>query len=78
MARCCQIVLGEMDLGLYDGELVAEVSELVVLSTVALQLGGGIPVVEVGDGAAEGMEGWGWSDEEGLEPTRERLGDVRR
>jgi hypothetical protein len=77
MARCCQIVLGEMDLSLYDGELVAEVSESVVLSTVALQFGGGVPIVEVGDGAAEGMEGWGRSDEKGLEPARERLGDVR-
>ena len=77
MARCRQIVLGEMDLSLYDGELVAEVSESVVLSTVALQFGGGIPVVEVGDGAVEGMEGWGRSDEEGLEPAREWLGDVR-
>jgi hypothetical protein len=77
MARCCQIVFGEMDLSLYDGELVAEVSESVVLSTVALQFGRGIPVVEVGHGAAEGMEGWGRTDEEGLEPAREWLGDVR-
>jgi hypothetical protein len=77
MARCRQIVLGEMDLSLYDGELVAEVSESVILSTVALQFSGGIPVVEVGDGAVEGMEGWGRSDEEGLEPAREWLSDVR-
>jgi hypothetical protein len=77
MARRCQVVFSEMNLGLYDGEFVAEVSETVVLSTVALQFGGGVPVVEVGDGAAEGMEGWGWPDEEGLEPTRERLSDVR-
>ena len=77
MTRCRQIVLGEMDLSLYDGELVAEVSESVVLSTVALQFGGGVPVVEVGDGAAEGMEGGGWPNEEGLEPTREWLGNIR-
>ena len=77
MARCCQIVFGEMDFSLYDGELVAEVSESVVLSTVTLQFGGGIPVVEVGDGAAEGMEGGGRPDEEGLEPAREWLGDIR-
>jgi hypothetical protein len=76
MARCCQIVFGEMDLSLNDGELIAEVSESVVLSTVTLQFGGGIPVVEVGDGAAEGMEGWGRSDKEGLEPARECLGDL--
>jgi hypothetical protein len=77
MARCCQIVFGEMDLSLYDGEFVTEMSELVVLSTVTLQFGGGIPVVKVGDGTAEGMEGWGRPDEEGLEPAGEWLGDVR-
>jgi hypothetical protein len=77
MARCCQIVLGEMNLGLYNGEFVSEVSESVVLPTIALQFGGGVPVVEVGDGAAEGVEGWGWPDKEGLEPTRKWLGDIR-
>jgi hypothetical protein len=77
MARCCQIVLSEMDLSLDNGELIAEVSESVVLSTVALQFGGGIPVVEVGDGAAEGVERWGWPNEEGLEPARKWLGDIR-
>ena len=73
----CEVIFSKMHLGLDDGELVAEVSESVVLSTAALQFGGGIPVVEVGDGAAEGMEGWGRTDEEGLEPAREWLGDVR-
>jgi hypothetical protein len=63
MARCCQIVLNEVDLGLHKRELVAEVSEAVILSAEALQLGGGIPVVEVGDGAAEGVEGRGRSAE---------------
>jgi hypothetical protein len=77
MARCCQIVLGEMDLSLYDGELVAKVSESVVLSSVALQLSGGVPVVEIGDGAAEGVKGRGRPDEEGLEPARKWLGDIR-
>jgi hypothetical protein len=78
ITRCRQIVFGEMDLSLYDGELVAKVSESIILSTVALQFGGGIPVVKVGDGAAESVKGRGWSDEEGLEPAREWLGDVRR
>jgi hypothetical protein len=77
MARCCQIILGEMDLSLYDGELITEVSESVVLLTVALQFGGGVPVVEVGDGATKGVKGWGWPDEESLEPAREWLGDIR-
>src|SRR5580693_4586045 len=60
MACCRQIVFDEVNFGLYERELVAEVSEAVVLSPVALQLGGGIPVIEVGDGAAEGVEGRGW------------------
>jgi hypothetical protein len=77
MVRCCQIVLGEMDLSLYNGEFIAEVSESVVLSSVALQFSGGVPVVEVGDGASEGMEGRSWPDEEGLEPAWEWLGDIR-
>jgi hypothetical protein len=59
VARRRQIVLNEMDFGLYECEFVAEVSEAVVLSPVALQLGGGVPVVEVGDGAAEGVESRG-------------------
>jgi hypothetical protein len=77
MARCRQVIFGEMNLGLYDGELVAEVSEPVVLLLVMLQFGGGVPVVEVGDSAAEGVKGWGWPDEESLEPTGKWLGDVR-
>jgi hypothetical protein len=77
MTRCRQIVFGEMNLGLYDGELVAEVLETVVLSSVALQFGGGVPVVEVGDGTVEGMEGWGWPAEESLEPAGKWLGDIR-
>jgi hypothetical protein len=77
MARCRQIVFGEMDLSLYDGELVTEMLESVVLSTEVLQLGGGVPVIEVGDGTAESMEGWGWPDEEGLEPAGEWLGNIR-
>jgi hypothetical protein len=77
MARCCQIVLGEMDLSLYNGEFIAEVSESIVLSMVALQFCGGVPIIEVGDGAAESVERWGWSDEEGLEPAGEWLGDIR-
>jgi hypothetical protein len=77
MACCHQIIFGKMDLSLYDGKLVAEVLESVVLSSVALQLGGGVPVVEIGDGTVEGVKGWGQPDEEGLEPAGEWLGDIR-
>jgi hypothetical protein len=74
---CCEVVFSKMHLGLDDGELVTEVSESVILATEALQFGGGIPVIEVGDGTAECVEGGGWTDEEGVEPYRERLGDVQ-
>jgi hypothetical protein len=63
MARRRQIVFNEVDFGLYERELVAEMSEAVVLLLVALQFGGGVPVVEVGDGTAEGVEGRGRSAE---------------
>jgi hypothetical protein len=72
-----EIVFSEVHFSLDDGELVAEVSELVVLATVALQFGSGIPVVEVSDGVTECVESGGWTDEEGVEPYGEGLGDVR-
>jgi hypothetical protein len=68
VASRCEVIFSEMHLGLDDGELVAEVSESVVLATVALQFGGGVPIVEVGDGTAEGVEGGGWANEKGVEP----------
>jgi hypothetical protein len=78
VASCCEVVFSEMHLGLDDGELVAEVSEAIVLAAVALQFGSGVPVVEVGDGATESVESRGWTDEKGVEPARKGLGDVRR
>ena len=77
MTGCRQVVFDEVNLGLYEREFVAEVSEVVVLSPIALQFGRGVPVVEVGDGAAEGVEGRGRSAEQGLEPARKWLGNVR-
>jgi hypothetical protein len=73
-----EIVFSEVYFGLDDSELVAEVSELVILATIALQFGGGIPVVEVSDGATECVKGGGWTDKEGVEPNREGFGDVGR
>jgi hypothetical protein len=78
VAGCSKVVFSEVYLGLDDGKLVAEVSEPVVLAAVALQFGGGVPVVEVGDGAAECVEGRGWTNEEGVEQTRKGFGDVHR
>jgi hypothetical protein len=78
VASCCEVIFSKMHLGLDDGELVAEVSESVVLAMVALQFGGGVPIIKVGDGAAEGMESGGWADEKGVEPYGQGFGDVRR
>jgi hypothetical protein len=73
----CEVVFSEVHLGLDDGKFVAEVSESIVLAMEALQFGGGVPIVEVGNGAAECVKGRGWADEEGVEPYGKGLGDVR-
>ena len=78
VVSCCEVIFSKMHLGLDDGEFVAEVAESIVLAMVVLQFSGGIPVVEVGDGAAEGVEGRSWADEKGVEPYREGFSDVRR
>jgi hypothetical protein len=77
VAGCREVVFSKMHLGLDDSKLVAEVSESIVLATVALQFGGGVPIIEVGDGASECVEGGGRTDEESVEPAREGFSDVR-
>jgi hypothetical protein len=77
VVSCCEVIFSEMHLGLDDGELVVEMSESVVLAMEALQFSGGVLVVEVGDGAAECVEGGGRSGEESVEPYGERFGNVR-
>jgi hypothetical protein len=72
-----EVILSEMDFDLDDGEFVAEVSEAVVLVAVAFQFGGGIPVVEVGNGTMKCVEGGGWTDKESVEPYGKGLGDVQ-
>jgi hypothetical protein len=67
-----------MNLGLNDGELVAEVVQSIVLSTVTLDFSGGVPVVKVGNGATEGVVGGGRAIEQSVEPDRDGLGDVLR
>jgi hypothetical protein len=49
---------------------------LVVLSTVTLDFGGSIPVVEVSNGTAEGVVSGGGAIEQSVEPDRDGLGDV--
>jgi hypothetical protein len=76
VAGCREVVFSKMHLSLDDGELVAEVSESIILVTVALQFGGGVPIIEVGDGASECVEGGGWTDEESVEPAGKGFSDV--
>jgi hypothetical protein len=78
VVSCCEVIFSKMHLGLDDGEFVAEVAESIVLAMVVLQFSGGIPVVEVGDGAAEGVEGRSRTDEKGVEPYGQGFGKVSR
>jgi hypothetical protein len=55
-----EVVLDEMNLGLDEGEFITEVAEAVVEASVALDLSGRVPVVEIGNGAAKGVEGGCW------------------
>jgi hypothetical protein len=74
----CEVVFSEMHLGLDDCELVAEVTESVVLTAELLDFGGGISVVEVGNSVVESVEGGSRAIEEGVEPDGEWFGDVLR
>jgi hypothetical protein len=76
VAGCREVVFSEMNLGLDDGEFVTEVSESVILSTESFDFGGGVPIVEVGNGTTECVKGGGWTVEECVEPYGEGLGDV--
>jgi hypothetical protein len=71
-----EVVLSEMYLGLDDGKFVVEMVELVVLVAVPLDLGSGIPVVEVGNGTSERVVGGSRAVEERIEPRRDWLGDI--
>jgi hypothetical protein len=46
------------------------------LSAIALDFGGGIPVIEVSNGSTESMVGGGRAIEQSVEPDRDGLGDV--
>jgi hypothetical protein len=75
---CCEIVFCEVHLGLGDGEFIVEMAWLVVLSTITLDFSGGVPIVEVGNSATEGVVGRGWAIEKSVEPNGDGLGDVLR
>jgi hypothetical protein len=73
---CCEVIFSEMYLSLDDGEFVAEVAESVVLTAESFDLGNGIPVIEIGNGALEGVICGGRAIEEGVEPRGEGVGNV--
>jgi hypothetical protein len=76
VSACREIVFSEMYFGLDDGEFVVEVVESVVLTAVSLDFGGGIPVVEVGNGVTECVVGGSGAVKERVEPSGNWLGDV--
>jgi hypothetical protein len=52
-----------MYLGLDDGEFVAEVAELVVLTAEPFNFGGGVPIIEISNSASKCVVGGGWAIE---------------
>jgi hypothetical protein len=71
-----EVILNEMDLGLDNGEFVAEVSESVVGMSILLDFGRRIPVVEVSNGVMESVVGGSGAVEEGIKPNGDWLGDI--
>jgi hypothetical protein len=74
----CEIIFNEMHLGLNDGEFVTEVAESVILMAVSLDFGGGVSVIEVGNGMSKCVVGRSGAIEECIEPGGNWLGDVLR
>jgi hypothetical protein len=64
-----EVVLNEMDLGLDDGEFVAEVLESVVSASVLVDFGGCVPVVKVSNGVTESVVCRSGAVEESVEPN---------
>jgi hypothetical protein len=73
MAAGSEVVFDEVNLGLYDRKFVAEVAQAVIEAAVAFDLSRGFPMLEIGNGGAEGVEGRSGAIEQGVEPTREWL-----
>jgi hypothetical protein len=66
VATCCKVVFSKMDLSLDDGKLIAEVAQSVVLSTVTLDFGSSIPIIEVGNSTMESVVGGGGAIEQSV------------
>jgi hypothetical protein len=78
VAAVCEVVFNKMDLSLNDGKLVAEVLESVVSTSVPLDFGGCIPIIEIGDGVTECVVSGSGAVEEGVEPNGDWLGNIGR
>jgi hypothetical protein len=48
------------------------------LLTISFDLGGGVPVIEVGNGTTECVVGGGRAIEQSVEPDRDGVGDILR
>jgi hypothetical protein len=73
-----EVILNKVNLSLDDGKFVTEVSKSVVGASVPLNFGSHIPVVEVGNGAIEGVVCGSGAVKKGIEPNRHWLSDVGR
>jgi hypothetical protein len=71
-----EIIFSEMDLGLDDAELIAEVAKSVVLSSIVFDLCCSVPIVEVGDGTLECVVCRSGTIEKCVEPDWYRLGNI--
>jgi hypothetical protein len=65
-----------MYLGLDDGKFITEMMESVVLAAKSFDFGGGVSVVEVGDGMSECMIGGSGAVKKCVEPGGDWLGDI--
>ena len=68
MAASLEPLFSQDELGTYLIELGVELALCVIKVSVPLDLGDVPPAVELGNGRAEGVEGWCWAVEEEKEP----------
>jgi hypothetical protein len=65
-----------MYLSLDDGKFITEMTELVILAAKSFNFGGGVPVIEVGDGALECIIGESGAVKKRVEPGGDWLSDI--
>ena len=67
-----------MHLGLDNGEFVVEVAELIVLLSISLDFGGGVPVIKVGNGMTDCVVSGSGAIEKCVEPSGDWLDNILR